>query len=206
MPRDSKDSDTTGVGPELKVETRTSDEYRALEDALKTLQDGAELPPQDDPWRVLGSLLAPDLRDRFQNRAGVEQPADTACIRRLITGEEDCSCADTRSWVDREREQIGTRNDPPHQPPHADHAALWLDGDGEPAVYSMHIYPGNVLNYTPSTTADPDQHQRNGWFDIVNWAEHWGLEVDIAPISWYNPFRTVTVLFYPPERNHQSTE
>jgi len=160
-------------------------------------------PRQDDLWRVLGNLLAADLHDRFQNRAGVDKPAATACIRRLITGEDSCRCSDTRSWVDREQEQIGACDEPPHQPPHSDHATLWLDDDGEPAVYSIHIYPGNVLNYTPSKTADPDQQQRNGWFDIVTWAEHWGLEVDVAPVSWYNPFRTVNILFYPPERYRQ---
>ena len=109
----------------------------------------------------------------FQNRADVERPAETACIRRLITGDDDCFCSDARSWIDREREQIGARDEPPHQPPHADHATLWLDEDGEPAVYSMHIYLGNIPNYTPSKIAEADQ-QRNGWFDIVTWAEHWG--------------------------------
>jgi hypothetical protein len=182
------------------VETRTSDEYHALNDAIEAFEGSDDLPPQDDLWRVLGNLLAVDLRDRFQNRASVDKPAETACIRRLITGEDNCPCSDTRSWVDREQEQIGARDEPPHQPPHADHTTLWLDEDSEPAVYSMHIYLGNILNYTPSKTADPDQQQRNGWFDIINWAEHWGLEVDVAPISWYNPFCTVDVLFFPPER------
>ena len=140
----------------------------------------------------------------FQNRADVERPAETACIRRLITGDDDCFCSDARSWVDREREQIGARDEPPHQPPHADHATLWLDEDGEPAVYSMHIYLGNIPNYTPSKIAEADQ-QRNGWFDIVTWAEHWGVEVDVATISWYNPFSTINVLLSPPERHRRRT-
>jgi hypothetical protein len=194
------------TGPGVKTETRMSDKYRALKDAIEAYRETDDLPPQDDVWRVLGNLLAADLRDRFQNRAGTAQPADTACIRRLVTGEDECPCSETRSWVDRELEQIGARDEPPHQPPHSDHATLWLDADSEPAVYSMHVYPGNVLNYTPSKTADPDQQRRNGWFDIINWAEHWGLEVDVAPVSWYNPFRTVNVLFYPPERHHQTDE
>lgn len=183
-------------GPGVKIETKYSDEYRALEAAIKAYREADDLPPQDDLWRVLGNLLAADLRNRFQNRARVDQPADTACIRRLITGEDKCACAETRSWVDREQEEIGARDDPSHKPPHSDHPTLWLDEDGEPAVYSMHVYPGNVLNYLPSTTADPDQQRRNGWFDIINWAEHWGLEVDVDPVSWYNPFSTVNVVFY----------
>ena len=203
MTRDDHETDPADVGPELKLETRTSEEYRALEEALDAVEHDADLPPQDDRWRVLGSLLAAELRERFQNRTGIEQPAETACIRRLITGEDACPCSDTRSWAVREREQIGVHDEPPHQPPHADHATLWLDEDDEPAVYSMHVYPGNILNYTPSKTADPDQQQRNGWFDIVKWAEHWGLEVDIAPVSWYNPFRTINVLLSPPERSRQ---
>lgn len=41
--------------------------------------------------------------------------------------------------------------------------------DDELAVRSMHVCPSNILTYTPSKTADPDQQQRNGWFDIINW-------------------------------------
>lgn len=29
---------------------------------------------------------------------------------------------------------------------------------------------------------------------------------DVALVSWYNPFRTVNVLFYPPERHRQTDE
>jgi hypothetical protein len=65
----------------------------------------------------------------------------------------------------------------------------------------MHVYPGNILSYRPSKTADPDQQRRNGWIDIMNWAEHGGLEVDVAPISWFHPFTTVNVIIYPPERH-----
>ena len=38
----------------------------------------------------------------------------------------------------------------------------------------MHIYLGNIPNYTPSKIAEADQQQRNGWLDIVTWAEYWG--------------------------------
>jgi hypothetical protein len=47
---------------------------------------------------------------------------------------------------------------------------------------------------------DPEQRQRNGWFDIVQCAEHWGLEIAVMPVSWHNAFVTVNIVFYPPER------
>lgn len=95
MTRDDQATDPADVGPGLKLETRTSEEYRAPEEALEALND-ADLPPQDDRWRVLGNLLAVNLQERFQNRTGVEQPAATACIRRLITGDDECSCSPAR--------------------------------------------------------------------------------------------------------------
>jgi len=137
------------LGPDLTLETLASEEYRVVEEALEALQLSDDRPPQDDLWRILGNLLAWELRERFKTRAGVNQSAETACIRRLITGADECSCSETRSWVAREREQIGAREVPPHQPPYADHSTLWLDETGDPVVYSMHVYPGNVLTYTP---------------------------------------------------------
>ncbi len=109
-------------------------------------------------------------------------------------GEDECSC--DRSWIDRELETVGKDEKPPHQPPHSDHASLWLDEDGEPAIFSIHVYHPEIQSV--SKTADPEQSQRNGWFDIVECAKHWGLKIAVMPISWYNAFSTVTIVFYPP--------
>lgn len=188
------------MGPGLQAETRVSEEYHALKNAIDAYFEATGLPDQDDLYRVLGDILAPELRERFKTAYELERPADTPCIRRLITGEEECTCSETRSWVYRELERIGERDEPPHAPPHADHSTLWLDSTGTAAVYSMYVYPGNVAPYYPSETADSAGNPRNGWFDMADWASHWGLDIKFSPISWYYPFSTVQVLFFPPRR------
>lgn len=177
------------------------EEYRQLREAVHSYLDHEpDDPTWDDIWRVFGAILGEYQRDAFTQAFALSEPADDNCIRRLITGEDECSCHETRGWEDRELETIGARDDPPHKPPHSDHATLWLDGDGEPAVFGAHLYPGNVERVTPSKTADHDQNQRNGWFDIFEFARQWGLEVSILPKSWYSLGTTVHVIFYPPER------
>ena len=87
-------------------------------------------------------------------------------------------------------------NDPtesPHKPPACDYATLWLD-DGEPAVYSMHLYPGN------DEQLDSQGPPHNSWFDILEFASDWELEVSIYPQSWYNLGSTVQIILNPPER------
>ncbi|RJX47487.1 hypothetical protein [Halonotius pteroides] len=175
-------------------------EYRQLEEAVEAYLDhDADDPRYDNIWRALGAILGGYQRDVFIDAFDLAEPADSACIRRLITGDGECSCS-VRSWKKREREKIGDLDEPPHSPPHSDHATLWLDENGNPAMYGMHLYMGNVEQVTPSKTADPDQRQRNGWFDIVNWAAEWGLEVSFMPKSWYHLGTTVHVVIYPPER------
>lgn len=157
-------------------------------------------PRWDDIWRALGAILGEYQRDRFVDAFELAGQAEVPCIRRLITNESECPCHETRSWEDRELDLIGARDDLPHSPPHHDNATLWLDEDGEPAVYGMHVYPSNIERITASKTADPDQEQRNGWFDLFEWAREWGLEVGVLPLSWYDIGSTVHVVFYPPER------
>jgi hypothetical protein len=70
---------------------------------------------------------------------------------------------------------------------------LWLDEDGNPALYGMHVYQGNI---EMRASDDPP----DSWFSIVGFAEHYGLELSVLPYSWYNFGRTVHVIFYPPER------
>ena len=62
MTQDNQKTDPVDVEPGIKLETRTSAEYRSLEEALEALKDDVDLPPQDDLWRMLGNLLAAELR------------------------------------------------------------------------------------------------------------------------------------------------
>lgn len=177
------------------------DEFDQLREAvLDYLDHEPSDPAWDDIWRALAAIMGEHQRDAFMQAFDLEAVAEKPCIRRLITGEDECTCHETRSWEERELETIGARDEPPHSPPHHDHATLWLDENDDPALYGMHVYPGGVEMVTPSKTADTDQQRRNGWFDIFNWASEWGLEVGILPKSWYSLGSTVHVVFYPPER------
>lgn len=163
--------------------TVPSDEWRQLEQAI---DDYLESDDTSRPLKhALGAALGEHKRDRFVEAHELDEPADTACIRRLITGEDSCP-----------HDALGADPDPdgpPHSPPADDHSTLWLD-DGEPAVYSMHVYPGNVERLD---AAEPPYNQ---WFDLFEFAGQWGLKVSVLPTSWYALGSTVQVIFYPPER------
>lgn len=200
--RDDNDWPTPGV-----YEPPAWDEYRQLREAVHDYLDHEPDDPKwNNIWQALAAILSAHQRDAFVNAFELTEPAERACVRRLITGSEKCPCLDTRDWKERELEQIGARDEPPHKPPHSDHATLWLDENGDPAVYSIHVYLGNVEMMVPSKTADPDQQRRNGWFDIYEWAAEWGLEVSILSKSWYNLGSTIQVVFYPPERYRSASE
>jgi hypothetical protein len=82
---------------------------------------------------------------------------------------------------------------------HSDHASFWLDEDDDPVVFSMHVsHPERQM--VSKTAAAPEQRQRNGWVDIVRCVEHWGVEIAVMPVSWSNAVSTVTIGFYPPDR------
>jgi hypothetical protein len=199
--------DDTMPTPGLNEPVPAWPEYRHLKEAIHDyLDDEPDDPQWQDIWRALAAILGEYQRDAFVDAFDLAEPAERPCVRRLITGEDECSCLDTRGWEERELEQIGARDEPPHKPPHSDHATLWLDEDEQPALYSMHLYPGAVEMMTPSRTADPDQQRRNGWFDICDWAAEWGLEVGILPKSWYNIGSTVHIIFYPPERYRSASD
>jgi len=138
-------------------------EYEQLEQALyEYLDHEPEDPAWNDIWRALGAILGEYQRDAFVEAFDLSEPADTACIRRLITGAEECP----HSPFEAEEDPQG----PPHKPPASDHATLWLD-DGEPAVYSMHVYPGNIERL------DAEEPPYNMWFDLFEFAAEWGLEL-----------------------------
>lgn len=171
--------------------------YRAFVSTVQEYADDDQ-EPGEDVRRAIADALEDELRERFKDYWTVDGTADTACLRRLITGEDECSC--DRSWVNRELETVGEGDDPPHKPPHADHSTLWLDENDSPVVFSMHVSHPEQQLVSKTAEPDPEQRQRNGWFDFVELAEHWGLEIAVMPTSWYNAFSTINIVFYPPER------
>jgi hypothetical protein len=163
------------------------EEYRQLRDAVHNYLDHEPDDPKwEDIWRALAAIMGEYQRDAFITAFNLDESAETACIRRLITGEDECP----HSPFEDDDDPTG----PPHTPPANDHATLWLDDDGDPALYSMHVYPGNI------EFLDSPEPPRNQWFNVFKFAEQWGLEISILPTSWYNLGSTVHVIFYPPER------
>jgi len=170
------------VGPNPPVPSWP--EYEQLADAVDAYLDHEpEDPAWSDIWRALGAMMGEYQREAFRNAFGLSGPAEAACIGRLITGEE---CPHDPLMDSPAR--------PPHSPPADDHSTLWLDEDGEPALYGMHVYPGNI------EALDAQEPPFNQWFDLFEFAREWGLEVSILPKSWYALGSTVHVVFYPPER------
>jgi hypothetical protein len=163
------------------------DKYRRLHQAVQDYLDHEpEDPAWNDIWRALGAIMGQYQRDAFAQAFDLDEPAEQACIRCLITGEE---CP--HSPLEADSDPTGL----PHSPPADDHSTLWLDDkSGEPAVYSIHLYPGSVERL------DSQEPPHNPWFDIFEFAAEWGLEVSILPKSWHNLGSTVQVVFYLPER------
>ncbi|WP_330633637.1 hypothetical protein [Halocatena halophila] len=58
--------------------------------------------PGENVRRAIAEGLEDHLRERFKNAWKVDERADTACFRRLVTGEDECNC--DRSWIDRNEE------------------------------------------------------------------------------------------------------
>lgn len=173
-----------------------SRDYSGLKSEIQAYAD-ADTEPGEDVLRAVADALADELRDRFKQYWGVDEPAATPCLRRVITGEDECNCAATRGWIAREEERAGERDEPPHAPPARDHATLWL-ADGEPVLYSMHPYTPELVSVSKAV-ADEGERQRNSWFDLVAVAETWGLEIGVTPFSWHNAFSTVNIVLFAPE-------
>ena len=182
---DNKDSDEGFPMPGPNEPVPTWDEYDALRDAVEAY---LEHDPPDPSFRhlshALGAILGDHYRQKFMQAHGLERPADTACIARLIDGRDECP----HNVVAEDDDP----NAPPHAPPGDDHSTLWLDEDDDPAVYGMHVYQGNI---EMRATDPPDS-----WFSIFEFARHYGLELSILPYSWYSFGRTIHVILYPPER------
>jgi hypothetical protein len=182
---DDNHADRPTPGPNQPVPSWP--EYDQLKTALhEYLDHEPDDPAWDDIWRALAAILGEYQRDAFIQAFDLAEPAETACIRRLITGAEACPHGALEADPD--------PDGPPHSSPADDHATLWLDEDGTPALYGMHVYPGNIERLD---TPEPPYNQ---WFDLFEFAATWGLEVSVLPTSWYNLGSTVHVVFYPPER------
>jgi hypothetical protein len=162
------------------------EEYRQLRNAVHDYLDHEpEDPAWNDIWRALAAIMGEYQRNAFVQAHGLNRPAETACIARLIDGRDECP-----------HNSVGEDdgpNAPPHKPPAADHSTLWLDEDS-PALYSMHVYPGNIERL------DAEEPPYNKWFDLCEFASRYGLELSIHGKSWYNLGSTVHVVLYPPER------
>ena len=79
----SRDLPTPGPNPPVP----RWGEYEYLEAALHDyLEHEPEDPVWNDIWRALGAILGKYQRDAFLETFGLVEPAETACIRRLITG------------------------------------------------------------------------------------------------------------------------
>jgi hypothetical protein len=178
------DDDLPTPGPDDPVPTWP--EYEQLRDAVEAYL--AHEPPDPSYKHVtqaFAAILGEHYREKFRRAHGVSEPAETACIARLIDGRERCP----HNVV----AQDDDPNAPPHSPPGDDHSTLWLNENGDPVVYGMHVYQGNI---EMRASDDPP----DSWFSIVGFAEHYGLELSILPYSWYNFGRTVHIIFYAPER------
>jgi hypothetical protein len=183
MSNNQNDSPTPGPSEPIQ----SWDEYNQLREAIhEYLDHDPDDPAWQDIWRAIGAILGEYQRDAFVQAFDLDEPAEKACIRRLITGDDTC----THSPLKADSDPDG----PPHKPPASDHATLWLDEDGEPALYGMHVYPGNIERL------DAKEPPHNLWFDVFAFAQQWGLEVSVLPKSWYSIGSTVHVVFYPPER------
>ncbi|WP_434531923.1 hypothetical protein ACODNH_23635 (plasmid) [Haloarcula sp. NS06] len=186
MTEDARDDRDDWPTPGPNEPVPSWDEYNQLKEAVHDYLDHEpDDPAWDDIWRALGAIMGEYQRDAFVQAFDLDEPAEQACIRRLITGDNACP----HSPLEADDDPTG----PPHSPPADDHATLWLD-DGEPALYSMHVYPGNIERL------DSKEPPHNLWFDVFEFAAEWGLEVSVLPKSWYSLGSTVQVVFYPPER------
>lgn len=124
---------------------------------------------------AVADALEETLREGFKRGYNVDGTTDgSACVGRLVAGWNGCNHGMRRKGDDSDT--------PPHKPPHADHADLWLR-DGEPAVYSMHLYDVQTKEIR----------------DLLEFADRWGLEIEIHGSSWYYANRTVHIVLYPPE-------
>jgi|APHM01.1.fsa_nt_gi hypothetical protein len=141
--------------------------------------------------RALAAIQWKQRRDQFVDGHHISGPADKACIARLIGGYDECP----HNHVTGEHDDPAA---PPHSPPASDHPTLWLGEDGDPALYSMHVYQMDLEH-------DVEDGPDNRRFQLVDFARHFGLEIGVRD-SWYNPGSCQQIVYYPPERHITQTD
>lgn len=175
MKSESNTDDWPTAGYSIDAHTQT-EEFEDLKAAVEAYVE-TNLPSGEDYIeRALAKILWEHRRDRFAESHGLAGVAETACIARLIDDDLD-ECPHSP----------GT-HELNHSPPAADHPTLWLDDDGDPAMYSMHVYHGDLHD-----SMGDKPHSR--WFDIIGWARDNRLDVGTRK-SWYNP-STTQIVFEP---------
>ena len=66
-------------------------EYEQLREAIHGYLDHEPNDPAwNDIWRALGAIIGESQRDAFVEAFDLDEPADTAYVGRLITGEDEC--------------------------------------------------------------------------------------------------------------------
>ncbi|ESS10467.1 MAG: hypothetical protein A07HR60_02482 [uncultured archaeon A07HR60] len=153
-------------------------EYQQLRQAVTDYMDHDPADPEwADIWRALAAIMSAHQRERFVQTFDLENPADKACIGRLIADAD--SCPHTSDTQDQEL---------PHSPPCAENATLWVDDTG-PAVYSIHVIPDSMGRLQSGTPA------QDSWHSIHEFATEWGLRESILPTSWYDVGSAVQVVY-----------
>jgi hypothetical protein len=67
------------------------EEYDQLREAVEDYLDHQpDDPTWNDIWRALGAIMGEYQRDALIEAFGVDERAESACVRRLITDEDEC--------------------------------------------------------------------------------------------------------------------
>ncbi len=71
--------------------------YRAFVADIQEYAD-ADQEPGENVRRAIAEALEDELRQRFKDYWEVDERAERPCLRRPITGANECTCE--RSWID----------------------------------------------------------------------------------------------------------
>lgn len=105
-----------------------SSEYRAFVESVQEYAQ-SDQEPGEGVRRAIADALEDYLQTRFKNAWKVENTADTACFRRLITGEEEALMFWFRSATE-ERPRIPQRREEVYEHDRIIHAnSVWTDSN-----------------------------------------------------------------------------
>ena len=84
------DSDTDWLTPGPNEPIPSWPEYDQLKEAVDAyLNHEPDDPRWSDIWRALAAIMGEYQRNQFVEAFDLDEPAETACIRRLITGDDE---------------------------------------------------------------------------------------------------------------------